>query len=172
MISAIVAVDNNWGIGYQSQLLEHLPPDMEYFKELTIGNIVIMGRKTWDSLPIKPLLNRSNIILSRTLQRDSWIYDDKAHYIQFAPEITEHDLKVFQNSSNHFFVIGGGEIYKQLLPYCDRVYVTKIYKDHNKVDTYFPNLDELKEWNGIAESKILQYNNLSYQFWRYERANS
>ena len=142
MISAIVAVDKDWGIGYQGQLLEHLPPDMKYFKELTMDNVVIMGRKTWDSLPIKPLRGRSNIILSRTLQRDSWIYDDKAHYVQFTPEATEHDLKVFQNSSNHFFIIGGSEIYKQLLPYCNRVYVTKIEKSHDNVDTYFPNLDK------------------------------
>ena len=169
MISAIVAVDKDWGIGYQGQLLEHLPPDMKYFKELTMGNIVIMGRKTWDSLFVKPLLDRSNIILSRTLQRSSWIYDDKAHYIQFTPEITEHDLKAFQNSSNHLFVIGGGEIYKQLLPYCDRVYVTFIGKSHDNVDTYFPNLDEDPQWEVSTCTELREYENIPYAFLTYDR---
>ena len=169
MISAIVAVDKNWGIGYQGQLLEHLPPDMKYFKELTMGNIVIMGRKTWDSLPVKPLLGRSNIILSRTLQRSSWIYDDQAHYIQFTPKATEHDLKAFQNSSNHFFVIGGGEIYKQLLPYCDRVYVTLIEKSHDNVDTYFPNLDKSPEWEIDTCTELRYSNDIPYAFLTYKR---
>ena len=169
MISAIVAVDKNWGIGFEGQLLEHLPPDMKYFKETTMGNIVMMGRKTWDSLPVKPLLGRSNIILSRTLQRGSWIYDDKAHYIQFTPEITEHDLKAFQNSSNHLFVIGGGEIYKQLLPYCDRVYVTFIGKSHENVDTYFPNLDKDPNWEVSTCTELRDYGNIPYAFLTYDR---
>lgn len=168
MISAVVAVDENWGIGYNGGLLAHIPNDLKHFKELTMDNIVIMGRKTWDSLPVKPLQGRSNIILSRTLQRDSWIYDDKAHYIQFTPEATEHDLKVFQNSSNHLFVIGGGEIYKQLLPYCDRVYVTKILKKFDNVDTYFPNLDISPNWAPAMISGIYTHKNLSYQFWEYD----
>ena len=169
MISAIVAVDKDWGIGFEGQLLEHLPPDMKYFKETTMGNIVIMGRKTWDSLPVKPLQGRSNIILSRTLQRGSWIYDDKAHYIQFTPEATEHDLKAFQNSSNHLFVIGDGEIYKQLLPYCDQVYVTKILKDHKNIDTYFPNLDKSPEWEIDTCTELRYSNDIPYAFLTYKR---
>jgi dihydrofolate reductase len=169
MISAIVAVDKDWGIGFEGQLLEHLPPDMKYFKETTMGNIVIMGRKTWDSLLVKPLQGRSNIILSRTLQRGSWIYDDKAHYIQFTPEITEHDLKAFQKSSNHLFVIGGGEIYKQLLPYCDRVYVTFIGKSHENVDTYFPNLDKDPNWKVSTCTELRDYGNIPYAFLTYDR---
>ena len=65
MISAIAAVDKNWGIGFNGELLEHIPEDMKYFKELTTGNTVVMGRKTWDSLPKKPLPDRCNIIISR-----------------------------------------------------------------------------------------------------------
>ena len=64
MISTIVAVDNNWGIGFNGDLLEHIPEDLKYFKELTSGNIVVMGRKTWDSLPKKPLPNRFNIVIT------------------------------------------------------------------------------------------------------------
>jgi dihydrofolate reductase len=169
MISAIVAVDKDWGIGYQGQLLEHLPPDMKHFKDLTSGNVVIMGRKTWESLPTKPLFDRSNIILSRTLQRGSWIYDSEAHYIQFTPTATEHDLRAFQNSSNHFFVIGGGEIYKQLLPYCSQVYVTKIEKSHKDVDTYFPNLDNSNEWEIDTCTELREYNGIPYAFLTYKR---
>ena len=65
MIAAIVAVDNNWGIGYNGELLERIPEDMKYFKELTQNKPIIMGRKTWDSLPKKPLPNRINIIITR-----------------------------------------------------------------------------------------------------------
>ena len=64
MISAIVAVDNNWGIGYNGNLLEHIPEDLKHFKTITEGHIIIMGRKTWDSLPKKPLPNRVNVIVS------------------------------------------------------------------------------------------------------------
>ena len=64
MISAIVAVDNNWGIGFNGDLLEHIPEDLEYFKQLTTGNIIIMGRKTWESLPKKPLPKRRNLVLT------------------------------------------------------------------------------------------------------------
>ena len=67
MISAIVAVDNNWGIGYNGNLLEHIPDDLKYFKQLTSNKMVVMGRKTWDSLPIKPLPDRLNIVITNTI---------------------------------------------------------------------------------------------------------
>ena len=67
------------------------------------------------------------------------------------------------------FIIGGGQIYKELLSLCDRVYVTKIYKDHKNVDTYFPNLDESDEWAPAACGQLLTYNDLTYQFWQYDR---
>ena len=70
MISAIVAVDNNWGIGFNGDLLEHIPEDLKYFKELTSGGVVIMGRKTWDSLPKKPLPNRVNIVITSNPKED------------------------------------------------------------------------------------------------------
>ena len=68
-----------------------------------------------------------------------------------------------------WFIIGGGSIYQQLLPFCDRVYVTKIYKDHDNVDTYFPNLDKSEEWAPAACGQLLTYNDLTYQFWQYDR---
>lgn len=161
MISAIVAVDNNWGIGFNGNLLEHIPEDLKYFKELTSGHCVMMGRKTWDSLPKKPLPNRKNYIISNSqpaiLGNDiiRFQMDDAITFLNYAWE--------------DVFIIGGGAIYKELLPYCDRVYVTKIFKDHDQVDTYFPNLDESNEWAPAMQSALHTHKDLTYQFWEYDR---
>lgn len=163
MISAIVAVDNNWGIGFSGDLLEHIPEDLRYFKQLTEGHTVIMGRKTWNSLPKKPLPNRGNIVISTT---DRLIMDKNTLRLQMEDVIDYLDYTV-----DDVFIIGGGTIYKELLPFCDRIYVTKIFKDHENVDTYFPNLDEMEEWAPAACSSIHNYKDLTYQFWQYDRIN-
>ena len=170
MISAIVAVDKDWGIGYQGQLLEHLPPDMKYFKELTMGNIVIMGRKTWDSLPVKPLPSRTNVVI--TSKETFYAQCGKGN----APTVYSNlnQIKLILNGkiydqSKEVFVIGGGQIYKELLPYCDRVYVTFIGKSHDNVDTYFPNLDEDPEWEVSTYTELRDYGNIPYAFLAYDR---
>lgn len=164
MISAIVAVDNNWGIGFNGDLLEHIPEDLNYFKALTDGNVVVMGRKTWDSLPKKPLKNRLNIVITSQERH----FDDMTAFIPFGEAVSR--MKHLNNDDN-WFIIGGGQIYKELLPYCDRVYVTKIFKDYPNVDTYFPNLDEMDDWAPAACSSIHDYKDLTYQFWQYDRIN-
>ena len=161
MISAIVAVDNNWGIGFNGDLLEHIPEDLKYFKELTSGHNVIMGRRTWDSLPKKPLPNRGNYIISSDQPR---ILDKNVIRFQMDDALTFLDCTL-----EDVFVIGGGQIYEKLLPICDRVYVTKIFKDHDQVDTYFPNLDESDEWASAMQSALHTYKDLTYQFWQYDR---
>ena len=163
MISAIVAVDNNWGIGFNGDLLEHIPEDLKYFKELTSGEYkaVVMGRKTWDSLPKKPLPNRKNIIITTQTNYNS----QDEHFWRLG----QAKLVMKQQKGWEFFVIGGGQIYEKLLPLCDRVYVTKIFKDHDQVDTYFPNLDESEEWAPAACTDMRQYKDLTYQFWQYDR---
>ena len=163
MISAIVAVDKDWGIGFEGQLLERLPPDMKYFKEITSNNAVVMGRKTWDSLPVKPLPNRLNLIVTKNpigkpIEKDYQFVDMGA-----AIEIITTDVKT------DVFVIGGGEIYKQLLPYCDRVYVTFIGKSHENVDTYFPNLDKDPQWEVSTCTELRDYGNIPYAFLTYDR---
>lgn len=160
MISAIVAVDNNWGIGFNGDLLEHIPEDLKYFKEITNNNWIVMGRKTWDSLPKKPLPNRTNVVITNNPHSD-----DDALFLR----LNNIKLIMKQQKGIDFFVIGGGQIYEKLLPMCDRVYVTKIFKDHNQVDTYFPNLDESEEWAPAACTDIRQYEDLTYQFWQYDR---
>ena len=134
MISAIVAVDNNWGIGFNGELLERIPEDLRYFKNLIEGNLLVCGSKTYEGLPRRAFAHRD-----------------------------------YDGNDKDIFIIGGGQIYKELLPLCDRVYVTKIYKDHENVDTYFPNLDESDEWAPACCSDIRTYNDLSYQFWQYDR---
>ena len=169
MISAIVAVDENWGIGFNGELLEKIPEDLKRFKKLTKGNVIVMGRKTWDSLPTKPLPDRLNIIISRQPQ-----FVDMFTVSIGMEEAMIRAKMASKDPEDEWFVIGGGQIYKELLPFCDRVYVTKIFKSHENVDTYFPDLDEPEMWNTwkpvhMGETKV--YNDLLYQFWTYDRIN-
>lgn len=163
MISAIVAVDNNWGIGFNGDLLEHIPEDLRYFKEITENNWIVMGRKTWDSLSKKPLPNRPHLVIT-----NNPLSYEEMDEVLFA-KIGQAKLIMNTQKGIDFFVIGGGQIYEKLLPMCNRVYVTKIFKDHDQVDTYFPNLDESEEWAPAACTDIRQYKDLTYQFWQYDR---
>ena len=161
MISAIVAVDNNWGIGYNGDLLEHIPEDLKYFKALTTGHVVVMGRKTWDSLPHKPLKDRLNIVISR--QPRGPLGD-----MAFSIPMDEAKVRVsLSDNDEEWFIIGGGSIYQEFLSVCDRVYVTKSYKDHDNVDTYFPNLDNDSNWEIIEQSEVKTYKDIQYQFQLY-----
>lgn len=161
MISAIVAVDNDWGIGFNGDLLEHIPADLKYFKQLTSGYTVVMGTNTWNSLPKKPLANRSNIIISSAQRLIMCQNTLRLHM--------EDIIEYFKYTKDEIFIIGGGSIYKQLLPYCEKVYVTKINKSHENIDTYFPNLDELDEWTLGETSEVYEYNDFTYQFCQYNR---
>lgn len=168
MISAIVAVDENWGIGFNGELLEKIPEDMRRFKKLTIENSVVMGRKTWDSLPKKPLPDRFNIVISRQEKP----YEPNS--FTWSTTLDKCITTMLNDDIDEYFIIGGGQIYKELLPFCDRVYVTKIFKEYKNVDTYFPNLDEPEEWNNwsvVHISEVQFYNDLMYQFWTYDRIN-
>ena len=162
MISAIVAVDNNWGIGYNGDLLEKIPEDMKYFKELTTNNVVVMGRKTWDSLPKKPLPNRINIVITNQKKSEE----------NGAKFMTLEDAMRYAivNRPTDVFIIGGGQIYKKLLPICSRVYVTKILKNHKDVDTYFPNLDKNPKWETSTCTELrFSEKDIPYAFLTYDR---
>ena len=161
MISAIVAVDNNWGIGYNGDLLEKIPEDMKYFKELTTNNVVVMGRKTWDSLPKKPLPDRTNIIISN---KGNLLLENGAIRLSL-----DDLLLGITDFEDDVFVIGGGQIYKELLPYCEKVYLTKIHKSFDNVDTYFPNLDELDDWCFKCSRGVKTYKDFTYEFMEYDR---
>ena len=161
MISAIVAVDENFGIGFNGDLLEHIPEDLKHFKELTSGHNVVMGRKTWDSLPKKPLPNRHNLVITKDpsiyeLTNEVWFYT-----------LRQIEVLMLKNKNVNYFIIGGGQIYEKLLPICDKVYLTKIMVSHENVDTYFPNIELMDNWKCIEQSEIKQYNDISYQFKTY-----
>ena len=160
MLKAIVAVDENWGIGYNGDLLASIPDDLKHFKNITTGSTVVMGLNTWNSLPRKPLPNRTNIVI-----RPGTPEFDKGQ------DVIKMDLETLLErfELDGGFVIGGGSIYKQLLPYCDQVYITKIYKNFENVDTFFPNLDATGEWVAKPIDAPHTYNDLTYQFWVYDR---
>ena len=163
MISAIVAVDENFGIGFNGDLLEHIPEDLKHFKELTSGYNVVMGRKTWDSLPKKPLPNRHNLVITKDpsiyeLTNEVWFYT-----------LRQIEVLMLKNKNVSYFIIGGGQIYEKLLPICDKVYLTKIMVSHENVDTYFPNIELMDNWKCVEQSEIKQYNDISYQFKTYSR---
>lgn len=156
----IVAVDLNWGIGCDGKLLQHIPEDMKFFKEKTIGNVVVMGRETFESLPGKnPLKDRINIVLSR----DRSFKDDRL-IICNSIEDTLKELQKYENSK--VFIIGGETIYKQFLLYCDELYITKIQNEY-KADRFFPNVDMMSNWELIKESEVKEYNNVRYVFSTY-----
>ena len=164
MVSVIVAVDNKWGIGYNGELLERIPEDLKNFKKLTRHNIIVMGRKTWDSLPNKPLDERLNIVIT----------SGEKSFDAFTAFISMEEAKVRLSAAAHdhedeWFIIGGGQIYKELLQYADRVYVTKILKDHDNVDTYFPNLDKSDEWKVSLCTELREYNGIQYAFLTYDK---
>ena len=158
----IVAVDKNWGIGKNNDLLVSIPADMKMFRTETSGKVVVMGRKTLESFPGGlPLKNRTNIVLSGNPD-----YQVKGAIVVHSLQELLEEIKKYPK--DQVYCIGGDTIYKQLLPYCDVAQVTKI--DFAYIaDSYFPNLDEDPEWHAAAESEEQTYFDLEYKFVRYER---
>ncbi len=161
-MKAIVAVDKNWAIGYQNKLLVSIPADMRFFKQETTGKVVVMGKRTLESFPGgRPLKNRINICLTR----DKNFTDPDAIIVHSIDEVLE---KVKEYNTDDVYVIGGESIYRQLLPYCSLVHVTKIDYAY-QADSYFPDLDDMNEWEITGESDENTYYDLEYSFVRYER---
>ena len=161
-MNLIVAVDKNWAIGNGNKLLVSIPQDMKFFRETTMGKVVVMGRKTLESFPGgQPLKKRTNIVITRDKN-----YNVKDAIVVHSVEEALEELK--QYDEDDIYVIGGESIYRQMLPYCKVARVTKI--DHAyEADTYFPNLDEMEEWQVTGVSDEQTYFNLEYEFVRYER---
>lgn len=161
-MNLIVAVDENWAIGNKNKLLVSIPNDMKMFRELTTGNVVVLGRKTLETFPNgQPLKNRTNIILSKNTD-----YEVNGAVVVHSVEELLEELKKYD--SEDIYIIGGDSIYKQMLPYCDVAHVTKI--DHAyEADSYFPNLEDDPEWEVTADSDEQVYFDLTYHFVKYER---
>ncbi len=161
-MNLIAAVDENWAIGLGNKLLVRIPDDQRFFRETTTGKVVVMGRKTLESFPNgQPLKNRTNIVL--TNRPDYRV--NGALVVHSLEELTE-ELKKYP--SEDIYVIGGESIYRQLLPLCDTAHITKIHYAY-QADTYFPNLDEMEDWEITADSEEQTYFDLEYFFYRYER---
>lgn len=157
MFSIIVAVANNNVIGGDNKLLWHISDDLKRFKKITTGHTIVMGRKTFESFP-KPLPNRHHVILTRDKN-----YKVDSEQVTVVNDI-ETVMKTYENSGSEIFILGGGEIYNLFLPYCNKLYLTKVNGDFEG-DTYFPEIN-YDEW-AITESSeeyIDPKNNLSYQF--------
>jgi dihydrofolate reductase len=151
MLSMICAVGQNNEIGYKNKLLWHLPNDLKYFQKITQGHTVIMGKTTFESIGFA-LPNRHNIVLAK--EKD---------YIAKNCEIC-NNLKglvdKYTNSNEEIFVIGGASIYKQFLPYANKLYLTLV-NDSPRADTFFPDYDDFKEENVGDEKKE---NSIKYRF--------
>lgn len=163
----IFAVDNNWNIGYDGDLLYKIPADLRRFRMLTEGNIVIMGRRTFEALPDKKALpNRINIVLTR----DKDYKAEGAIVINSLEELFPllDKLKASLNKDMEVFVIGGGNIARQLIDYCDRAYITKVFKTF-PADTLIPNLDLDENWQIIKESDVFSEGDMLYKYVDYVR---
>ena len=160
-ITLIAAMDDNLGIGKDGKLPWHNKYDLQHFKDYTQGKVCVMGRKTWDSLPVKPLPNRDNIILRRcntNLKTMSLVI-----YDGYGREITEIDtLSIIESIdcnmvSDELVIIGGASIYKQFMPYATHMVLTHINGDYN-CDIFFPEFDASEwfayEWKDIENGKI------------------
>ena len=160
----IVAVDNNWAIGNKGNLLVSIPEDHKFFRNTTMGGVVILGRKTLAGFPNGlPLSGRDNIILSTNPK-----YQVKGGIIAHSKEELFEILKDYKD--REIFVIGGGKIYEMLLPYCRYAHVTKIDYCY-EADTYFPNLDAMDNWKIVADSEEHTYFNLEFYFYKYENTS-
>ena len=163
-MNLIVAVDKNWGIGKNNKLLVSIPSDMKFFRSETNGKVVVMGRKTLESFPNgMPLKNRTNIVLTR----DQNYHVKDTIVVHDIPELLE-ELKKYPD--DQIYVIGGGKVYEELLPYCNGAHVTKIDFAF-EADTFFPNLDQMEEWEITATSDEQTYFDLEYSFVKYERVS-
>lgn len=156
----LVAVDEKWGIGKDGDLLKPISLDLKRFREMTTGNVLVLGRKTLESFPnAKPLPKRDHIVLTKNKEFAS-------EGITLCHEIADLDEKLKDFADKNIFVVGGGTIYSQLLPLCKHAYVTKIY-DAYPADTYFPNLDALENWEVVEEGEILEENGVKFSFVKY-----
>ena len=163
MIKAIVHADKQWGIGKNGDMMFSLPKDMKFFRETTTGHVVVMGGNTLRSFPgQKPLKNRTNIVISRGQVRDDCI---------IVPTMSEFKemIKSHQNEGD-VYVIGGAQIYKELLPYCDEALVTRV-DAIGGADTFFPNLDEDENFVCVYESEPMDDNGYTIRFTTYQNKN-
>ncbi|MFC1678180.1 dihydrofolate reductase [Patescibacteria group bacterium] len=159
MISTIVVTNKDRAIGCDNKLLWDLPPDMEHFRKLTTGHTVVMGDKTFESLPCA-LPNRTNIVVSldQNYQAPGCIV---VHTIEDAVKTAKEEEEKLRNTNSEIFVMGGATIYQLMLPHSDKLYLTLVDDEPKKVDTYFP---DYSEFNNIVKEENQEYNGIKFKF--------
>lgn len=157
MLSIIVAKAENNIIGGDNKLLWHISEDLKRFRGITTGHTIIMGRKTFESLP-KVLPNRHHVVITRDIN-----FSVDSNQVTIVNDLNEL-LNKYENSGDEAFIIGGGEIYNLLFPYAKKLYLTKVNKNFEG-DTYFPNID-FNEWTIVESSseKVNDEDGLKYNF--------
>lgn len=152
-IHAIVAIASDGAIGRQGDLLCYLPADMKHFKEVTMGHSIIMGRKTFESFPRRPLPGRQNIVITRNAD---WQYTGVtvAHCLEDAIAAVETDT---------VFIIGGAQVYEQSLPLVDVLHLTRIHARWASADTFFPTLD-MSQWQEVSHEHHESDHRNAYEF--------
>ncbi|MBQ8151278.1 MAG: dihydrofolate reductase [Firmicutes bacterium] len=160
-MNAIVVVDRNWAIGKDGNLLVHLPGDLKYYKEKTIGNVIVYGRKTLSTYPGgKPLPGRTNIVLTRNAG-----YENEDCIICHSRDEVLERVKAFDDEK--VFISGGAEIYQLFFDDVDTFYVTKIDEEY-EADRHFPDLDKLG-FKVVWESEEQEHKGTKYRFLKYVR---
>ena len=161
MISIIVAIAENYAIGKKGDLLCHMPADLKHFKEITTGSTVLMGERTFLSLPKHPLPNRRNIVLT----------DVKGKTFEGAETVYSLDELVAKVDKNEeAFVIGGGMVYRQMMERADKLYITHIHHSWEDADTFFPVIDPTI-WKQVSAERHSadDKNPYDYTFAEYDR---
>lgn len=176
-MKAILSADLNWGIGYCGKLLMCVPEDMKFFRQMTTGKVVVMGRETFESFPGKqPLKDRVNIVLSKN---PKYISSDLINSNLINSNLINSSLIICRSldellqelekyPADDIFIIGGESVYTQLLPYCTEVYVTRFEKVF-EADRHFSDLDRMDEWRLVSESAPSVYQDMSFRFLKYIR---
>ena len=146
-VSMVVAASDNNAIGLKGNLLWRLPDDMQFFKDITWGHHVLMGRKSWEALPEKyrPLPGRKNIVVTR--QKDF-----KATGCEIVDNIDAGITLAEKNGENELMIIGGGEIYRQALDKTNRIYLTRVHHIFENADAYFPELNK-NDWKEVSKKE-------------------
>ncbi len=172
MLSIIACISQtNRAIGYENRLLYHLPSDMARFRELTTGHTIIMGRKTFESLPNGVLPHRRNIVVSKSLKEidGGEVYTTLEEALRAAQDDTlsapKEDTGI--TSPEEIFIIGGESIYRQALPAARKLYLTIVDQEPEQADTFFPAIDS-SDWE-VAEKEMRNENGLSFSFLTYIR---
>lgn len=159
-MNCIVNVDEKWGIGRQGELLFTISDDLKRFRTLTTGKTVVLGRKTLSTFPSgRPLKNRRNIILSANP-------DYSVEGAEVCRSVEEVLALTKDLPAEEICIIGGASIYEVFLPYCHMAQITKTLHDGN-ADRFFPNLDEMENWEIMSSSEVLEENGIRYQYVDY-----